>query len=260
MTNWLKWSVNDNGIDVDTDEDKVGKWIKIQKWEFTPCTLANETTCSHTLCLGIKKHHISTFFSTLLQTQDDLASKGKTWQEGQLQQWARRGLEGEASGGAPPGDHDNGEMHYDDRQCGELHDDDGELHHDDGEMHYDQQCGELMCYRKWESSLLTSTQAAHLKKHYRHYRHYHNSHHSVVAPSSSSLLETSLSSRGSSSSWRSSSLEIFVLIFLDFDHGAIVPLMLKARRKKNTSASWLSFGWDEGAVRSRKMSQTQWTP
>ena len=88
----------------------------------------------------LKKHYISTFFSTLLQTQDDLASKGKTWQEGQLQQWARRGLEGEASGGAPPGDHDNGEMHY------------------------DRQCGELMCYRKWESSLLTSTQAAHLKK------------------------------------------------------------------------------------------------
>ena len=166
MTNWLKWSVNDDGIDVDTDEDKgvKWKWIKIQKWEFTPCTLANETTCSHTLCLGIKKHHISTFFSTLLQTQDDLASKGKTWQEGQLQQWARRGLEGEASGGAPPGDHDNGEMHYDDRQCGEPHHDDGELHHDDGEMHDDQQCGELMCYRKWESSLLTSTQAAHLKK------------------------------------------------------------------------------------------------
>ena len=143
MTNWLKWSVNDDGIDVDTDEDKgvKWKWIKIQKWEFTPCTLANETTCSHTLCLGIKKHHISTFFSTLLQTQDDLASKGKTWQEGQLQQWARRGLEGEASGGAPPGDHDDGELHDDDRQCIEL-----------------------MCYRKWESSLLTSTQAAHLKK------------------------------------------------------------------------------------------------
>ena len=26
----------------------------------------------------LKKHHISTFVSTLLQTQDDLASKGKT--------------------------------------------------------------------------------------------------------------------------------------------------------------------------------------
>ena len=119
--------------------------------------------------------HLSPHF---FKQQDDLASKGKTWQEGQLQQWARRGLEGEASGGAPPGDHDNGEMHYDDRQCGELHDDDGELHDD-------WQCGELMCYRKWESSLLTSTQAAHLKKDNRHYRHYLNSHHSVVAPSSS---------------------------------------------------------------------------